>query len=60
MELACEEEEGVRIIRHTPRNLTSYSLDVGPFYDLSNMQQEKETKLTLVVNLFQTFFCPCH
>jgi 50S ribosomal protein L16 3-hydroxylase len=55
MELACE-EEGARIIRHTPGDLTSYRLDVGPFDDddLSRSMQEKETnnnnKWTLVVN----------
>ena len=35
---------------HTPGDLASHSLDVGPFDDLSNMQQEEETKWTLVVN----------
>ena len=50
VELACEEDGG-RVIRHTPGDLTSYTLDVGPFDDLDDLFLEEGEEIgTLVVN----------
>jgi 50S ribosomal protein L16 3-hydroxylase len=50
VDLACE-EDGARVIRHTPGDLASYTLDVGPFDDLDDLFIEEGDEIgTLVVN----------
>jgi 50S ribosomal protein L16 3-hydroxylase len=56
-EIACEEDSETRIIRHTPGDLSSYSLDVGPFDDLDFLVEEDD-KWTLVVNDVDRFHPP--
>ncbi|KAI2508866.1 hypothetical protein MHU86_5600 [Fragilaria crotonensis] len=51
VELACEQDGDARIIRHSPGDLRSYSLDVGPFDDIDDLfLEEGEEVGTLVVN----------
>jgi ribosomal protein L16 Arg81 hydroxylase len=59
VDLACDEEAESRLVRHVPEDLTSFTLNVGPFESaFLDRLLTKKKKWTLVVNDVDCFHPP--